>query len=380
MAARFALQGHSSDESSAGSLSESPPVPTQQERHPVPLQVPLAPKSVVASAAPPPPIASTRGWLKPSSTSSPTSPEKKRKASTSSGPSQKAAPMALAASGAAVTAAQAAGSRAAAAAAARNIPASPGPKGEGPGSKDTSDKDNTPDKKSEVPGPESKVEGPGSKDTVDKDKESTSDKESLVQGPRSQETLQEPMDEKNTSDKENAMDKESALEKERAPQKTPSKEKGKATRPSPKRRSKFSSPRPKGNGQSPQLDGKGRSPRSGDKQPRAQRGTAGTFGGHRPPKNAEKRKIFEEMREEYYKSRAAVLGSDDPTSGSEVRGSAPGVRKRGPSGRNTTKNQQQFLAFMKKEMSELAAKGIPGAERMRTAASAWQAHEAEANL
>mgnify|MGYP001283512052 CR=1 FL=1 len=42
------------------------------------------------------------------------------------------------------------------------------------------------------------------------------------------------------------------------------------------------------------------SPRSGDKKPRAPRGSVGTFAGHRPPKDPTKLEIFEEMEKESY--------------------------------------------------------------------------------
>ena len=50
-------------------------------------------------------------------------------------------------------------------------------------------------------------------------------------------------------------------------------------------------------------------PRSADKKPRAERGTAGTFAGRRPPKDAEKLAQYEMMKADYKKVQAEIQSS-----------------------------------------------------------------------
>ena len=99
------------------------------------------------------------------------------------------------------------------------------------------------------------------------------------------------------------------------------------------------------------------SPRSGDKKPRAPRGSVGTFAGHRPPKDPTKLEIFEEMKKEYYRSRAEAVAPDSQE-----------VRK-------VSNLQKVYFSVMQKKMKELASEGVLSADRMRMAAAAWRAHD-----
>ena len=82
---------------------------------------------------------------------------------------------------------------------------------------------------------------------------------------------------------------------------------------------------------------------------RAVRNTAGTFAGRRPPANLEKLEVFMKMKELYYETRP------DQQEG-------PSKKRKGST------NQNQYYAFMQKEMAKLASAGVNGGERMKRAA------------
>jgi len=92
----------------------------------------------------------------------------------------------------------------------------------------------------------------------------------------------------------------------------------------------------------------------GKGKPRAKYGTQLTFAGRRPPKDPEKRKLFDDIRMEYYRQKEQD-------------------RKMGFSGRIYSENK--YHKFMKLKMQELASNGVSGAERMRLAAAAWSEHK-----
>ena len=91
---------------------------------------------------------------------------------------------------------------------------------------------------------------------------------------------------------------------------------------------------------------------------RAKYGTQLTFAGRRPPKDPVKRKLFDDIRMEYYRQKEQD-------------------RKMGRSGRIYSENK--YHKFMKLKMQELACNGVSGwnkgAERMRRAASPWSEHK-----
>ena len=91
---------------------------------------------------------------------------------------------------------------------------------------------------------------------------------------------------------------------------------------------------------------------------RAVRHTAGTFAGRRPPTNPEKLEVFMKMKEIYYETRP------DQQQG-------PSKKRKGST------NQNQYYAFMQKEMAKLASAGVNGGERMKRAAEAWRARTFE---
>lgn len=98
---------------------------------------------------------------------------------------------------------------------------------------------------------------------------------------------------------------------------------------------------------------------------RAPRGSCGTFAGHRPPKNPEKRAVFEELKAEYLKAQQMVRSMVTEKDGKVKR-------------RRLSDNQLAYYAFMKDKMSDLAADGMAGSERMKAAAAAWQEKVAQA--
>ena len=89
---------------------------------------------------------------------------------------------------------------------------------------------------------------------------------------------------------------------------------------------------------------------------RAKYGTAQTFAGRRPPKDPERRKLFDDVRFEYYRQKAQD-------------------RKMGRSGR--IYSEHKYHKFMKLKMAELASNGTSGAERMKLAAAAWSEQKYE---
>jgi len=96
------------------------------------------------------------------------------------------------------------------------------------------------------------------------------------------------------------------------------------------------------------------------KRQRAPRGSAGTFAGHRPPKSPARLEAFEALKAEYLKAQEvarALRKTDDKKSSKK---------------RRLSDNQLAYFAFMKAKMSELAAGGVPGPDRMKQAAMAWQ--------
>ena len=98
----------------------------------------------------------------------------------------------------------------------------------------------------------------------------------------------------------------------------------------------------------------------GEKKLRAKYGTQLTFAGRRPPKDPEKRKLFDDIRMEYYKQKEQD-------------------RKMGRSGRIYSENK--YHKFMKLKMQELATAArntsttLSPPERMRLAAAAWSEHK-----
>lgn len=88
---------------------------------------------------------------------------------------------------------------------------------------------------------------------------------------------------------------------------------------------------------------------------RAIRHSAGTFAGRRPPNDPAKLEVFMKMKEIYYETRP-----DQPE--------GPQSKKR-----KGSTNQNQYYAFMQKEMAKLASAGVNGGERMKKAAEAWRA-------
>ena len=74
---------------------------------------------------------------------------------------------------------------------------------------------------------------------------------------------------------------------------------------------------------------------------RAVRNTAGTFAGRRPPANPQKLEVFMKMKELYYETRP------DQQEG-------PSKKRKGST------NQNQYYAFMQKEMAKLASAGVRG--------------------
>ena len=88
---------------------------------------------------------------------------------------------------------------------------------------------------------------------------------------------------------------------------------------------------------------------------RAVRHSAGTFAGRRPPNDPAKLEVFMKMKEIYYETRP-----DQPE--------GPQSKKR-----KGSTNQNQYYAFMQKEMAKLASAGVNGGERMKKAAEAWRA-------
>ena len=84
-------------------------------------------------------------------------------------------------------------------------------------------------------------------------------------------------------------------------------------------------------------------PRSADKKTRAERGTAGTFAGRRPPKDADQLLQFEMMKADYKKMQAEITGS----------------------GKKISLSQSNYWAEMKKKLDEAA----PGSPRSRFAAA-----------
>ena len=95
------------------------------------------------------------------------------------------------------------------------------------------------------------------------------------------------------------------------------------------------------------------------KKERAKRGTAMTFAGRRPPqKDAEKRRLFFELRETYYK-----LKQDEH------------FQRRKKTGAAFTENC--YHRFMHSKMKQLAQEGVSGPERMLRAAAEWQEQQTE---
>ena len=72
-----------------------------------------------------------------------------------------------------------------------------------------------------------------------------------------------------------------------------------------------------------------------------------------PPRDPEKRKLFDEVRADYYRQKEHD-------------------RKLGRSGR--IYSEHKYHKFMKLKMAELANNGVSGAERMRMAATTWSNH------
>ena len=98
---------------------------------------------------------------------------------------------------------------------------------------------------------------------------------------------------------------------------------------------------------------------------KAQRGTAGTFAGRRPPACPVKRAIFEELKAHYLRMRVeSVEAGEELSSGRKKK-----CRKK------FTMRQIAYLSFMKKHMAELAKAGVDGAVRMQRADEAWKKHQ-----
>jgi hypothetical protein len=122
------------------------------------------------------------------------------------------------------------------------------------------------------------------------------------------------------------------------------------------------------------ANAKARADAKADAKSRAKRGTAGTFAGRRPPKDAIKRAMFDQMKSSYMTLRLQGL-SDEALSGWAAR----------PTKKACTKSsaQQAFLKAMQTRTAELATAGVPGPDRMSTAAAElkafsgahWQASE-----
>ena len=90
---------------------------------------------------------------------------------------------------------------------------------------------------------------------------------------------------------------------------------------------------------------------------RAVRGSKGTFAGRPPLKCPVKREKFDAMKAAYLEARAENLESG-------------AIQK--PAKRRVTIDSNTYLTFMKAKMTELAACGVAGGERMRMASQMWK--------
>jgi hypothetical protein len=102
-----------------------------------------------------------------------------------------------------------------------------------------------------------------------------------------------------------------------------------------------------------------------DAKSRARRGTAGTFAGRRPPNDAIKRAVFDQMKSSYTTLRLHGL-SDLALSdwaGSPMKKACTKVSA-----------QNVFIKAMQTRMAELATAGVPGPDRMITATAELKAH------
>ena len=110
-------------------------------------------------------------------------------------------------------------------------------------------------------------------------------------------------------------------------------------------------------GKTQQKDGNSNG-RGGDKKARCKRGEAGTFAGRRPPKNEEKLKVFNQLKEEFNKAKKDCKDQ---------------LKVKSKSGGDSTANQQEFWTFVQKHMKEQKAGTTQN--RLSAAAAAWRAQK-----
>ena len=169
-----------------------------------------------------------------------------------------------------------------------------------------------------------------------------------------------PSPSKKTHEKNKAAPKKAVTPK-KATATTPAKKKTKPVVMSPQKKTPVKSKKKKNGKASPKKKKTHSAAESSSKPSRAKRGTMGTFGGRRPPqKSLARKRVFEQMRQEYHQSRAVMKELALPKA----------TKKK----RVTSAKQREYSDFLCKRLKKLNESGVTGSVAFKQAAADWKNH------